>query len=1162
MIKTKIFNKKTGIVYLEIFLLMTMIFSFSYLIYENTGPSDQENNKIKEINFIAKNNILKIIAGFIFGKLKQPILQMVSAEVGTVCCERTNAGVWWEDAPQAECDVSNGYSVSPGSCDDTGLNVEGCCYNPAEGLCIEKTYRENCIGGDWQQGSCGDVSDCRKACCIYSGEATWATETECEIIAANHLDRSWDTTIGNSVECILTSRIQGVGACVQELGNERDCKFVPEAECLGNDVYFYENYLCTHPDVNSTCQMTNETTCDIGKDEVYFLDSCGNMANIYDVNNMSNIEYWKTKIRKIDSCNYGDLFGNANSPGCGNCKYIDGSKCGTYSDVEPTYGENICIDLSCEDVEIDGNIVTKQNGESWCVFDGAIDVGKVNDVNIARDVVGSRYWRHVCLDGEERIEPCADYRNEVCSESIDDSTGRSYSQCRINRWRDCINRELDICEENSDCWKKHVGIDEFVFDVCLPKYPGGFDIFETDANRNGQTICNMGTQTCHVVYVKPSKFASCKCEYNCGCEEESFSQEMNSFCASLGDCGGYVNIEGKYTDEGYTLSGSPKLPGEDINEYVKFANILLWPNQIVDAGAFVASPSYLSGIGPLAGEGPDPGWNLDAAGAVTATAAVVVIVLTILEVIGPIGWIIGIGLAVLTWLFGEGEVCKEIDIVYSCDAWQPPVGGDDCEKCNGDDQKPCTPYRCKSLGKACEFINEGTTEELCIASIDDKRPPEIIPLYTNLTENLVYENIQTNGFEIRNTNRVDGCLEASNLATFGIQTPDEHSVCKFDLSRGTEFSEKPQYLGDVNYLIKNHTHSMILPNPSLLAYTYNIPTEFILERYGDLEMFIECQDNYGNNNGENEYLIKFCIKEGPDHTAPYIRFAEPASEDYLKYGDSDVDVKLWIDESAECKYTEIDSSVTYDNMENNMSCKTRWTEYEFPRGYPCEFSLTNITNDKSVWVRCKDKPWLPDSNESRKVNSASTEYIVKVSDSELEIEDMSPDNGESVVFGVNPASLELKLKTSGGAQDGKAICQWSEVGEGWRSPFGVEPAIYHISSELPLYAGDYSFDYSCIDVAGNTAESSSSFEIEFDETGPRIVRIYFDGGLKVVTKEDAECRYSFERAINWNNLTIMSGNGFEHIANWELKTYYVQCEDEFNNKGGKKRIKAYSLLPG
>jgi len=40
----------------------------------------------------------------------------------------------------------------------------------------------------------------------------------------------------------------------------------------------------------------------------------------------------------------------------------------------------------------------------------------------------------------------------------------------------------------------------------------------------------------------------------------------------------------------------------------------------------------------------------------------------------------------------------------------------------------------------------------------------------------------------------------------------------------------------------------------------------------------------------------------------------------------------------------------------------------------------------------------------------------------------------------------------------------------------------------------------------------------------------------------------------------MSGWEFEHTADWQLKTYYIQCKDEYGNLGGKMAVKAYSLV--
>ena len=48
----------------------------------------------------------------------------------------------------------------------------------------------------------------------------------------------------------------------------------------------------------------------------------------------------------------------------------------------------------------------KKAGESWCNYDGPVGFG--------RDLVGSRHLRKICIDGQEVIDECADFREELC----------------------------------------------------------------------------------------------------------------------------------------------------------------------------------------------------------------------------------------------------------------------------------------------------------------------------------------------------------------------------------------------------------------------------------------------------------------------------------------------------------------------------------------------------------------------------------------------------------------------------------------------------------------------------------------------------------------------------------------------------------------------------
>jgi len=172
-------------------------------------------------------------------------------------------------------------------------------------------------------------------------------------------------------------------------------------------VYLCQNQLNigTHfqsfEELATNCGPTTKTICIDGKEEVYFKDSCGNLANIYDASRSDDETYWAKTISKPESCNPDS--GNANSATCGNCDYFLGSTCKEYSRAKdarvPKLGDYICRDLSCT---YEGQ--RYEHGETWCA----------NSKGINENLPGSRYFRLVCYNGDVTVEPCADERKEVC----------------------------------------------------------------------------------------------------------------------------------------------------------------------------------------------------------------------------------------------------------------------------------------------------------------------------------------------------------------------------------------------------------------------------------------------------------------------------------------------------------------------------------------------------------------------------------------------------------------------------------------------------------------------------------------------------------------------------------------------------------------------------
>jgi len=446
------------------------------------------------------------------------LTNFVSAEVN-YCCEKTLTGAWCQNAPQEQCDSN--FKMAPTSCESTSYCKPGCCFDSIEGLCMESTPQRVCSanGGTWSNDSKCNIPQCTLGCCILADQGAFVTLTRCKQLAGFYgLIADFRRNIANEVECIATAQGADKGACVtydENLG-KNTCKFTTREQCKkpmileGASVNetlafansskpapsgFYKGILCSAEELGTECGPSTKTTIIEGKDEVYFTDTCGNIANIYDASRYNDKEYWKKVFKKSESCGYGSS--NAGSKTCGNCDYYLGSiaKKATRATGTPTYGNYICVDLSCKK---EG----KRHGESWCVYD--------TPSGDSKDPVGSRYFKAVCLNNEVIVEPCADFRNEICIE--EKFGGFSEAACRVNRWQDCMQQEEKADCENKDVrdckWiegyyfstqsgqieksineteAKKRGVQQTPTGLCVPYYPPGFVFWGSQGGAAGQT---------------------------------------------------------------------------------------------------------------------------------------------------------------------------------------------------------------------------------------------------------------------------------------------------------------------------------------------------------------------------------------------------------------------------------------------------------------------------------------------------------------------------------------------------------------------------------------------------------------------------------------------------------------------------------------------------
>jgi hypothetical protein len=504
------------------------------------------------------------------------------------CCERLKSGQWCQTATQSECATGiNPFSNQPyttpipTSCEMTSYCKLGTCIFSNEGICSANTALSVCNrdGGEWKGESLEDLPECQLGCCLLGNSAVFVTQTQCKKLSSDSgLITDYRLDITNEVECIASITSDEIGACVFEEEYQTTCRMISQKDCTEVEgSSFHTGFLCSASQLETNCGPRGGTICN--EERVYFLDTCGNLANIYDYSKLNDNNYW-TYIQE-PSCDNG--MGNKNSKTCGACDYFSGSTCTMYQrgeTINPDYGEYFCGSLDC-------NSVGKLHGETWC---GENSVSSLTGKNSP----GSRYYRFMCYNGEVTVEPCAEFRNEICIES--EVNDFSVAGCAINKWQDCTTQINQTDCENPyarDCkWisgysilKDENGIDLAFTETetakipgsCVPKYAPGFDFYAETGN--GADVCSLGTQVCIIKYeigilASKEKLSRAdwqnkisKCVENCYCipgytngaakneyennkpawHPKSYTDWVNlsnSVCTALGDCGTKKNYLG------------------------------------------------------------------------------------------------------------------------------------------------------------------------------------------------------------------------------------------------------------------------------------------------------------------------------------------------------------------------------------------------------------------------------------------------------------------------------------------------------------------------------------------------------------------------------------------------------------------------------------------
>jgi len=1041
------------------------------------------------------------------------------------------------------------------------VSANGCCYYESSGICSQNVEKAVCDNarGVWTFGSSCNRAECKLGCCILGTMFRFITDRTCQIESlARGFTKSWQES-SSLDSCYALVSQKEMGACIY---NSDSCNYVKKDRCMSKN--FHVDKLCSDSSLNTRCKKTSKTRC--FEDGVYHLDSCGNQDELVQI-----------------------------------CNYEKGFIC-----RQKSSNEAFCKNLNCDTIE-------KKNGESWCVgLNGKkysnLDVRRIGigQTNLYPELfvtnVGSEFFKQSCIDGEVVTEPCAPYRSEVC---VSDGV---QARCIANLGADCYSANLDeplLSTKNSDVGKYVNGVwtnqpyySYVDYDSCDPEWCyvwRALDCVKSDEG-GGQTLCgqerwNRGVYPQFSNERGDGEFASAtladlslnrcvpKIPIGHDISIKGFGDDVGGYC-SMADFSANTWLDHDMGSRRWFIKSSDthntfvsKSEGRYGNAGLISLNPIHW--RFYDEGELTWNLNVPENKNPLYLDSSNSCWIDWSCGssflirrslvqfrsAISKGKLVDPILIKLLNKRASIGFgdcagslnFIGEKGSISNYPFSNSARGQRDDLLlfsfsFTTRSFRPPSSGD-CDQC-GKMDLPCSEYRCNALGRNCEYKEpRGIDSGVCISS-NDFRPP-------------VISHSQNPSEEIPPFSPVVITL-----------TTDEDSYCKFDFGSVDGTIEGLRYETSGEFARK---HTFVLNVPGRARYDDDFPELPLLTRDGNYTLFVRCEDGAGNYN-VNPYLVPLNVMDTPDGLPANILEFYPLTNSFVKYNTTEKEIRFKLNEPAECRwdfedkeYKQMGEMISLDfNGEENSSflnsnqffCRGLSNEDLF-QGYFCSKTLTNVTleigRSTKYFIRCKDQPWLEENNPnpayySRNVNQRSFEYVLRPSLA-LEIFDHYPFSGVFVVGG-SVGNITYTLTTKGGAERGKASCEWriktGEIRTSWQS-FDKTNSSNHEMVLTSLQTADYSIESRCEDIAGNRANLTTQLNIVMDTNPPEINRLYNDrGNLKISLNEKANCKFVTKTGCHtvFANGTLMFGSAdrTEFTTNLVKATpYFIRCEDDFGN---------------
>ena len=199
----KYLNKKAGMSYIQITILILSMFAIASLLYTST----------------------------------ESVLAQERDNGRKVCCEETVTGNTCQDAYPEEC--SSSFQSIPSKCENSEFCEIGCCVSPENGLCNVRSSKRDCsiMGGLFESEPLCQIDQCEKGCCVFGNQAKWTTYKNCQFEGNTQnkdIPTDWltDEEHNTEVKCIFSLSKGDQGACVFDSDEEKRCSYISREECV------------------------------------------------------------------------------------------------------------------------------------------------------------------------------------------------------------------------------------------------------------------------------------------------------------------------------------------------------------------------------------------------------------------------------------------------------------------------------------------------------------------------------------------------------------------------------------------------------------------------------------------------------------------------------------------------------------------------------------------------------------------------------------------------------------------------------------------------------------------------------------------------------------------------------------------------------------------